>query len=344
MRFEASSTYVRRVLTSSDLRTKSPGHRDIRTQMSASTSGTVTVGVPTYSRPDLLRRALNAITSQTYTDLDIIISDNASPDTETKSVISYFASLDSRVRFKSNDTNIGATANVMSLVHFATGKYFMWAADDDDWSPIYIEEMVRILNDNPAAAVAFCETEYFDDNVIFPHFPQGNILRQTSNRTPIQLIRQSIVDNYGEIFYGVYRTSALIGNGGVNFEARDFIAATTKAMCAGDAVVSPAYLFRKKVTLPVFLWTYVCAKKRTGVIVDDIETMIAARGDRRIWSIKSVYGTSRWFLNYYISFNLIISRLIFTRSHRIYARTVLTFHLFKNWAWTISQKDYSRVR
>src|SRR6185369_14932342 len=51
----------------------------------------VSVGVPTYSRPEGLRRALRALTEQTYENLEIIVSDNASPGTETSDVVGEFS-------------------------------------------------------------------------------------------------------------------------------------------------------------------------------------------------------------------------------------------------------------
>ncbi|MBU4370171.1 glycosyltransferase [Patescibacteria group bacterium] len=42
----------------------------------------VSVGIPTYNRPESLRRTLECITSQTYKNLEIIISDNCSPNQE----------------------------------------------------------------------------------------------------------------------------------------------------------------------------------------------------------------------------------------------------------------------
>ena len=47
----------------------------------------VTVGIPTYNRPEGLERTLACITQQTYPNLEIIISDNCSPGPEVGEVI-----------------------------------------------------------------------------------------------------------------------------------------------------------------------------------------------------------------------------------------------------------------
>lgn len=91
----------------------------------------VSVGVPTYNRPEGLRRTLRCVTRQTYRNLEIIVSDNCSPGTETETVVRDFMKDDRRIQYFRQDENKGAYHNFRFLVTKSTGKYFMWAADDD---------------------------------------------------------------------------------------------------------------------------------------------------------------------------------------------------------------------
>jgi glycosyltransferase involved in cell wall biosynthesis len=91
----------------------------------------VSVGIPTYNRPELLARTLEHLTRQTYKNLEIIISDNASEGRETVDVVSRFSKSDDRIQFYGQPSNIGAAANFYFVMEKAVGKYFMWAADDD---------------------------------------------------------------------------------------------------------------------------------------------------------------------------------------------------------------------
>jgi glycosyltransferase involved in cell wall biosynthesis len=100
------------------------------------------VGIPTFNRPEGVRRTLGAITRQTYPSLEIIVSDNASPEHQTEDVIAEFAERDPRIRFHRQTHNIGAGANFQFVLSQAKGRYFMWAADDDDWEPSFIERCV----------------------------------------------------------------------------------------------------------------------------------------------------------------------------------------------------------
>lgn len=108
----------------------------------------VSVGIPTYNRPEGLRHTLNCITSQTYTNLEIIVSDNCSENEEVTKVINEFAEKDKRIIGIRQKENIGAANNFKYVLGRATGDYFMWAADDDEIeSNNYIEELCMHAKD-----------------------------------------------------------------------------------------------------------------------------------------------------------------------------------------------------
>jgi glycosyltransferase involved in cell wall biosynthesis len=99
----------------------------------------VSVGIPTYNRPSGLRHTLQQICRQTYYNLEILVSDNASPGAETEAVVREFADVDPRVRYFRQATNRGAIPNFCFVLENATGEYFMWAADDDEWDEQFVE-------------------------------------------------------------------------------------------------------------------------------------------------------------------------------------------------------------
>ncbi len=86
-----------------------------------------TIGIPTYNRADFLPRAIECALPQTWPDVEVIISDNASTDETPEIVRSY----GDRVRYHRNDTNVGAEGNFSVLTELATGEYFSWLQDDD---------------------------------------------------------------------------------------------------------------------------------------------------------------------------------------------------------------------
>ena len=65
----------------------------------------VSVGIPTFNRPDGLRRTLECITNQTYKNLEIIVSDNCSPGPETEAVVREFMAKDRRIQYYRQENN-----------------------------------------------------------------------------------------------------------------------------------------------------------------------------------------------------------------------------------------------
>lgn len=123
----------------------------------------VTIGIPTYNRPAGLERTLRAITAQTYQNLEIVISDNCSPDEAVQDIAQQFVARDARVTYFRQETNIGAVGNFFALLDLAKGDYFMWAADDDWWDNDFVEVSVGLLLENPNAAVAVTAFEPLPD-------------------------------------------------------------------------------------------------------------------------------------------------------------------------------------
>lgn len=105
----------------------------------------VSIGLPVYNGENFIRSAIESILAQTYTDFEIIISDNASTDNTEKVCREYLAS-DSRIRFYRQYENLGAAPNFNYLFTLARGKYFKWFAHDDICEPCFLEEMINVLD------------------------------------------------------------------------------------------------------------------------------------------------------------------------------------------------------
>jgi len=102
----------------------------------------VSVGIPTYNRPEGLRRTLTCIAAQTYANLEIIVSDNCSPTPETEQVAREFMVRDARIRFYRQPEPLGVSGNFRFVLKQAGGEFFMWAADDDEWDPDFVRQCV----------------------------------------------------------------------------------------------------------------------------------------------------------------------------------------------------------
>lgn len=113
----------------------------------------VSVITPTYNRPEYLKQALTSAINQTYQNIEIIVSDNCSPESPQAIVESFN---DPRIRFYRNSSNLGMLVNTIKTFKYARGKYVASLLDDDMWEPDYLAKMVPLLEENSDLALAFC--------------------------------------------------------------------------------------------------------------------------------------------------------------------------------------------
>ena len=112
------------------------------------TSPLISVGVPCYNRAQELSRLLQQVRSQSYLNLEILISNNCSTDPFVDAICREVAKDDPRVKYFCQPINIGAAENHNFLLRSASAELFLFLGDDDEISTNYIEEL--------AAKMAFC--------------------------------------------------------------------------------------------------------------------------------------------------------------------------------------------
>lgn len=113
----------------------------------------VTIGVPVYNAESLLEQCLENLAAQTFRDFKVIVLDNASTD-GTAAIAERFAARDPRFAYRRQPHNKGALGNFVDVLSLADTPYFMWRADDDVSDVNFVEEMVRLLDLHPRAALA----------------------------------------------------------------------------------------------------------------------------------------------------------------------------------------------
>jgi glycosyltransferase involved in cell wall biosynthesis len=116
----------------------------------------VSIGLPVYNGENFLKCAIESILTQTYTDFELIISDNASED-GTQDICQRFAEKDHRVHYYRNSTNLGLFKNFNQVFQLSKGKYFQWMAHDDLLAPEFLSKTVPILDQNDS--IVICHTQ-----------------------------------------------------------------------------------------------------------------------------------------------------------------------------------------
>jgi glycosyltransferase involved in cell wall biosynthesis len=170
----------------------------------------VSIGLPVYNGENFVAAAVESLLAQTFTDFELVISDNCSTDA-TSEICRSFAARDKRVRYHRNETNIGGGPNVNQVFRLANAApYYKWAAHDDVHAPTFLERCVAALDADPGAVLANSKVELVD--------PQGKTLRARQFdlaplASPDPVVRfQALVPGYDCLeMYSVMRREALVG-------------------------------------------------------------------------------------------------------------------------------------
>jgi glycosyltransferase involved in cell wall biosynthesis len=90
----------------------------------------ISICIPTYKRPDLLKKLLDSIRVQTFTDFEILINDN-SPDDTVKDLVATYTGL-LPIAYQKNEPPISATENCNKVIARANAGWIK-IMHDDDW-------------------------------------------------------------------------------------------------------------------------------------------------------------------------------------------------------------------
>ena len=103
----------------------------------------VSIGMPIFNGEPFIREAIDSLLAQTFTDFELIISDNGSTD-GTEAICREYAACNARIRYVRQPENRGGWFNFQFVLDAARGEYFMWAAHDDEWKENHIEKIIKI--------------------------------------------------------------------------------------------------------------------------------------------------------------------------------------------------------
>src|SRR6266404_730145 len=122
----------------------------------------VSIGLPVYNGEPFLEQAIDSLLSQTYSDFELIISDNASTD-RTGEICAAYAAKDPRVRYHRNVQNIGVDRNFNHTFELARGEYFRWSSADDLCGPTLLERSVELLDGRSDVILCYPKTRYINE-------------------------------------------------------------------------------------------------------------------------------------------------------------------------------------
>ncbi len=107
----------------------------------------LSMGMPIYNAADVIKNRLDSLLNQSFSDFELIISDNASTDMTSKICMDY-ARRDKRIRYIRQNENMGLSWNFNFVLKESHGKYFVWVASDDIMLQGFIEKNIEALEKN----------------------------------------------------------------------------------------------------------------------------------------------------------------------------------------------------
>jgi glycosyltransferase involved in cell wall biosynthesis len=160
-----------------------------------------------YNGERFIEETLHSILNQTFTDFELIISDNASTD-RTGEIARAYGERDDRIRYYRSEKNMGAGWNVRRVYELATGKYFKQAAADDLLEPDFLRRCVEILESDPDCVVAYAGTKEVDENGAF--IKNYVTPMKADSNDPVARFREMLlISSWCYQIFGVMRISAL---------------------------------------------------------------------------------------------------------------------------------------
>jgi glycosyltransferase involved in cell wall biosynthesis len=164
----------------------------------------VSVIITTYNRCELLKRALNSVLDQTYSNFECIVVDDASTD-ETSQVVAEFN--DDRIIYIKHKENKHLSAARNTGIHASNGEFIAFLDDDDEWYPRKLEKQVKLLKDSEnEVGLVYCWMNYYKNsgekvNERHPNL-RGHIFSQVLVSQPLgngstYLIRRKAINHTG---------------------------------------------------------------------------------------------------------------------------------------------------
>ena len=167
----------------------------------------VSVGIPTYNRPDLLKKSLQSLANQNYSNIEIIIGDNSDPDVAqiVEEICLGFKSNFISLKYFSHIENIGANKNFFFVLDQSSGTYFMRMADDYQIiDENYLSKLVDEIGKKTLVFPLFVLSHLGEDNSrkffnIYEGLEDGN-----------KYLEAWCENGSGHPFYGLYNRDLLL--------------------------------------------------------------------------------------------------------------------------------------
>jgi glycosyltransferase involved in cell wall biosynthesis len=129
--------------------------------MSRRSEAIVRVFVPTYRRHALLKRALDSLIAQTFSDWKCEVHNDDPNDSFPGQLVQQLG--DARVELHQHKQNLGPVATFNLFYRPTPEPFYSLLEDDNWWEPEFLDTMIREMQSNPDVTMAWCNQRIWEE-------------------------------------------------------------------------------------------------------------------------------------------------------------------------------------
>lgn len=134
----------------------------------------VSIVLPTYNRAYCIKRSIDSILRQTYTNFELLVIDDCSTD-DTEELVGQIAEKDGRVHYCKQPCNRGVAVARNEGIRRAQCAYIAFQDSDDAWKTDKLEKQMRVLEGRPDIGLVYCVLEGRKKDGTLIHIPDDSM-------------------------------------------------------------------------------------------------------------------------------------------------------------------------
>lgn len=161
-------------------------------------SPSISLIIPVYNSKAYLRRCLNSVQAQTFTDYEVVLVDDGSTD-GSSDICDAYAAEDSRFRVFHEANRGSSLARKFGMEH-ASGQWYVFMDSDDDVHPHYLSRLYEAVVDKEVE-IAICEMQQVDNDASPISEKPREAVMLDSEQLHERFFRYSFWGVWGKIYY-----------------------------------------------------------------------------------------------------------------------------------------------
>lgn len=126
----------------------------------------ISVALPTFRRPDMLRRAVDSVLHQDFSNWELVISDDEGPEGASAAILAEYVRIEPRVRVVMNRRGQGQVENTNNAMLACAGNWIKLLHDDDWLAQGALEIFAQVASAHPNAAFLTCAANTVEESRI----------------------------------------------------------------------------------------------------------------------------------------------------------------------------------